>query len=368
MARRVRAYIGLGANVGDARATLTAAVAALAALPGARLRGVSPLYRTKPVGVEDQPDFLNAVVALDVPAGPDPGTGATALLVALKQLERSFGRQRRGRWGPRELDLDLLLFGRATLAIDRPPAGRPATANIDPGAAARLLEVPHPSMGDRLFVLRPLADLAPRLVPPGWHETVETVAGRQRATEGADAVVAAGDWSAPDRGWIAPAGGPILVERAAGADADEIARAHTASSDAAYRGHAPPDPNGFDRRRVMWRDILSETSNRTWVAREDGRIVGVLNIGAARDDAAGEVRVLYVLPAWWGTGAGQQLIDRAHDELAADYDEAELTVLEANRRARRFYERNGWRYIETRIEPHFGGRATSVARYRRSLP
>ena len=67
--RRVRAYIGLGANVGDARRTLAEAVAALSVLPGTRLRGVSPLYRTKPVGVSDQPDFLNAVVALEARAG-----------------------------------------------------------------------------------------------------------------------------------------------------------------------------------------------------------------------------------------------------------------------------------------------------------
>jgi 2-amino-4-hydroxy-6-hydroxymethyldihydropteridine diphosphokinase len=364
----VRAYIGLGANVGDARATLTAAVAALGALPGARLRGVSRLYRTTPVGVEDQPDFLNAAVALDVPAGPDPATGATALLVALKQLERSFGRQRRERWGPRELDLDLLLFGRARLAIERPREGRPATAAIDPGAAARLLEVPHPSMRERLFVLRPVADLAPGLVPPGWHETIETAARRRLEAEGRDAVLAIADWSAEDRAWIGPAGGQIRIERAGPADAEAIARAHTASSEAAYRGHAPADPNGLDRRRRMWNEILADPANHTYVAREAGRIVGVLNLGAARaDDAAGEVRVLYVRPAWWGSGAGQRLMDRAHRELAADHDEAVLTVLEANSRARRFYERNGWRLDELLVEPHFGGRPTRVARYRRSL-
>jgi 2-amino-4-hydroxy-6-hydroxymethyldihydropteridine diphosphokinase len=186
--RRVRAYIGLGANVGDAQRTLVAAVNALAVLPGARLRGVSRLYRTKPVGVTDQPDFLNAVVALDVPAGLDPEIGATALLVALKNLERSFGRQRRGRWGPRELDLDLLVFGRARLAIERAPEGTPLSAAIDPGVAGRLLEVPHPAMRERLFVLAPLADLAPDLVPPGWHETVRTACEQRERVEGRDAV------------------------------------------------------------------------------------------------------------------------------------------------------------------------------------
>ncbi len=193
--RRVRAYIGLGANVGDARRTLAEAVAALSALPGARLRGVSRLYRTKPVGVTDQPDFLNAVAALDVPAGESPAEGATALLVNLKRLEREFGRRARRRWGPRELDLDLLVFGRARLAIERPPGGTPLAADLEPGAAVRLLEVPHPSVAERLFVLAPLADLVPGLVPPGWHETVATAARRRSVLEGEDAVRPAGTWA-----------------------------------------------------------------------------------------------------------------------------------------------------------------------------
>lgn len=200
MSRHVRAYIGLGANVGDARRTLTDAVHALAALPGTHLRGVSRLYRTKPVGVTDQPDFLNAVVALDVPAGPDPATGATSLLVALKDLERAFGRRKRRRWGPRELDLDLLLFGRSRLAIERPPTGVPLSAATDPAAAARLLDVPHPSMRERLFVLAPLADLAPRLVAPGWHSTIGR-ARAERARLEPDAVTVAGRWAGGE--WVA---------------------------------------------------------------------------------------------------------------------------------------------------------------------
>ena len=86
-ARTVRAYVGLGANVGDAERTLAEAIRALDALPGVQLRGVSRLYATAPVGITDQPEFRNAVAALDVPAGPDPATGATALLAALKGLE-----------------------------------------------------------------------------------------------------------------------------------------------------------------------------------------------------------------------------------------------------------------------------------------
>ena len=164
---------------------MQAAVAALRAMPGVRLRGVSRFYRTAPVGVTDQPDFVNAVVALDVPAGPDPATGASALLIALKRIEGAFGRQARHRWGPRELDLDLLIFGRARLSIDRPTEGRSA----DPAKAELSLTVPHPEAQRRLFVLAPLADLAPGLVPPGWNETIETARRRQLDIEGSRAVV-----------------------------------------------------------------------------------------------------------------------------------------------------------------------------------
>lgn len=193
--RRVRAYVGLGANLGDPGATLAAAVHALAALPAARLRGVSRLYATRPVGVEDQPDFRNAVVALDVPAGADPETGAIALLVALKGLERAFGRRDRARWGPRELDLDLLVFGRARLALDRPPAG----LSLNRGKANRLLVVPHRDAADRLFVLAPLSDLAPRLVPPGWRHTVAWARGLREAVEEPDAVRPVAGWTGD--GW-----------------------------------------------------------------------------------------------------------------------------------------------------------------------
>ena len=199
--RRVRAYIGLGANVGDAESTLAEAVGALAALPGARLRGVSRLYATDPVGVTDQPEFRNAVVALDAPAGPDPDTGALALLIALKDLERAFGRRRRRRWGPRELDLDLLVFGRSRIAVERPPEARSLDADDEPAKAAKLLEVPHASASTRLFVLAPLADLAPRLVPPGWAMTVESARRRQERIEGPSAVRVIGRWDEREARW-----------------------------------------------------------------------------------------------------------------------------------------------------------------------
>lgn len=198
---RVRAYVGLGANVGDAREALAWAVGALAGLPGVRLRGVSRLYVTAPWGVTDQPDFRNAVVALDVPAGVDPTAGAIALLGKLKTLEREAGRRSGERWGPRVLDLDLLVFGRHRILVDRPSEARSLDAALDPGKAARRLEVPHRYAGERLFVLAPLADLAPRLVPPGWTETVETRRRRVAATEPADAVRVIGTWSEGSGRW-----------------------------------------------------------------------------------------------------------------------------------------------------------------------
>ena len=199
--RRVRAYVGLGANLGDADATLAAAIGALADLPGVRLRGVSRLYATAPVGLTDQPEFRNAAVALDVPAGRDSAAGALALLGRLKGLERTFGRRPRRRWGPRELDLDLLVFGRARLAIARNPDSRSTDATLDPVKAAKLLEVPHPRAAARLFVVAPLADLAPGLVPPGWGLSVESARRRQVSIEGALGVRPIAAWDAPAGRW-----------------------------------------------------------------------------------------------------------------------------------------------------------------------
>jgi 2-amino-4-hydroxy-6-hydroxymethyldihydropteridine diphosphokinase len=194
---RVRAYVGLGANVGEATESIAAAAHALGALPGVRLAGVSRLYATEPVGVIDQPEFRNAVVALDAPSGPDPETGALALLMALKAIERAFGRRPGERWGPREIDLDLLVFGRHRVDVERPPAGR----SDNPDKADLPLRVPHAEAQNRLFVLAPLADLAPRLAPPGWGETVATAADRQRLLEGREAARAIATWDG--EGWRA---------------------------------------------------------------------------------------------------------------------------------------------------------------------
>ena len=191
-----------GGQRGDAVDTLALAVRALAALPGARLRGVSRLYLTAPVGVADQPDFHNAVVALDVPRSATADAGALALVVALKGLERALGRTAGRRWGPRALDLDLLVYGRHRIHVARAAAARSA----DPArTGVQWLDVPHASARERAFVLAPLADLAPRLVPPGWRATVAHALAERSATDAPDPVRAVATWDRGSRMWV-PAG------------------------------------------------------------------------------------------------------------------------------------------------------------------
>jgi ribosomal protein S18 acetylase RimI-like enzyme len=153
----------------------------------------------------------------------------------------------------------------------------------------------------------------------------------------------------------------MIVRRATVADADELARVHCVSFQAAYGR-----PRDAARTREIWREAFVQPQPRVFAAVEEDTIVGVLSVGPARDESGdGEVYVIYVHPDWWGTQAGQLLIDRAHAVLADEFDDAVLTVLADNPRARRFYERNGWLFDELRAEPHFGGEPTAVARYRR---
>ena len=136
-----RAWVGIGANLGDARATVNAALAALASLPGCTLVQASPRYRSAPVEAAG-PDFINAVAALDTTLSP------LALLAALQAIEQHFGRQRPYPNAPRTLDLDLLLHGQTVLQTTT-------------------LTLPHPRLHLRAFVLQPLLDLAPTLAAPG---------------------------------------------------------------------------------------------------------------------------------------------------------------------------------------------------------
>ena len=137
----VKAFVGLGANLGEPEAQVRRAVTALGKFPMTRLLAVSSLYRSAPVGVGEQPDFINAVAAIET------GLSARALLDELLAIEARFGRRRDVPGAPRTLDLDLLLYGDSVLA--------------EPG-----LVVPHPRMHERAFVLVPLAEIAPDAVVP----------------------------------------------------------------------------------------------------------------------------------------------------------------------------------------------------------
>jgi len=193
-----RAVIGLGANVGRASSTIRDAIRALDDDASFRVAAVSCLYRTAPVGVTDQPDFYNAVALVDVPAGDDPAAGALALLVRLKDLERAFGRRKRRRWGPREIDLDIEAFGPHAIAVERPPEGQ----SLDFATkGTRLLVVPHAEAQQRLFVLAPWADVAPDQRPPGWTESIAAARNRARAAEGPDAVVPVAMWDVERCAW-----------------------------------------------------------------------------------------------------------------------------------------------------------------------
>jgi 2-amino-4-hydroxy-6-hydroxymethyldihydropteridine diphosphokinase len=150
-----RAYVGLGTNVGDRTAMLAAALEQLAADRRLEVVAVSAIRETEPVDFTDQPRFLNAVVAIDTDLPP------RELLDLLLGIERRLGRTREGpRFGPRTIDLDLLLYG--DRQIDE----------LD-------LEVPHPRLHERLFALEPLADLDPDLVVPGRGSVSDLVAGLQ---------------------------------------------------------------------------------------------------------------------------------------------------------------------------------------------
>lgn len=135
------AFVGLGANLGEPTAQLASGLAALVAHPGVARVRVSHVYRSAPVGVRDQPDFHNAVAVLHTVLT------AAELLALMQRIERDHGRQRLVRWGPRTLDLDLLLHGNQR-------CGDPA------------LQLPHPRMLERAFVLVPLAEVAPELRHP----------------------------------------------------------------------------------------------------------------------------------------------------------------------------------------------------------
>jgi 2-amino-4-hydroxy-6-hydroxymethyldihydropteridine diphosphokinase len=137
----VTAYIGLGANLGDREAGINRALVELVRSGACGLEKVSSLYETEPVGIREQPDFLNAVAEIETELAP------VELLAVLREVERKIGRKETVKWGPRLIDLDILLYGDTSHAEDN-------------------LKIPHPEMHKRAFVLTPLAEIAPQAQHP----------------------------------------------------------------------------------------------------------------------------------------------------------------------------------------------------------
>ena len=154
---RVSVYIGLGSNLQNPKRQVETALEELAQLPDTSLLDHSSLYRSRPVGPQDQDDFINAVAHLSTALAAD------SLLDALQQLEQQHHRVRERRWGPRSLDLDLLLYGDRTIDTPR-------------------LKVPHPEIAKRSFVLLPLHEIAPTdLRIPGLGLLQTLVTGTERS-------------------------------------------------------------------------------------------------------------------------------------------------------------------------------------------
>ena len=147
------AYIGFGSNIGDRLAHIQNAIDILSKTEGIALKQVSSIYKTEPVGYEAQAQFLNGVAAIQTSLSP------LSLLHTLKDIETAIGRKHRIRWGPREIDLDILIYGDLCVQTEK-------------------LVVPHPEMPLRGFVLVPLAEIAPDLVHPVFQETIQTLLNR----------------------------------------------------------------------------------------------------------------------------------------------------------------------------------------------
>jgi len=146
------AYIGLGSNLDGPEARITSAIKALEQIPGTIVLCCSSLYRSKPLGPRDQPEYINAVVQVDTRLEAQP------LLEHLQTVENRQGRVRTQRWGPRTLDLDLLLFDDLVVKTDA-------------------LTLPHPEMHKRAFVLFPLHEIAPEIAIPGHGPVRDLLSG-----------------------------------------------------------------------------------------------------------------------------------------------------------------------------------------------
>lgn len=144
----ITAYLSLGSNLGDRQANLEKAIELIKGHQGIQLEQVSSLYETEPVGYEDQDWFVNAVVEIATTLSPQELLGAAA------EVENQLGRVRTIRWGPRTVDVDILFYGNHLVVEEN-------------------LEIPHPRIQERAFVLKPLAEIAPDFVHPYYGQTAE---------------------------------------------------------------------------------------------------------------------------------------------------------------------------------------------------
>ena len=147
------AYIGFGSNIGNRLAYIQSAIHTLSETEGITLQKTSSIYTTDPIGYESQAQFLNGVAAIQTSLSP------LSLLHTLKDIEAAIGRKHRIRWGPREIDLDILIYGDLYLQTEK-------------------LVIPHPEMHLRGFVLVPLAEIAPDLVHPVFQKSIQTLLNR----------------------------------------------------------------------------------------------------------------------------------------------------------------------------------------------
>lgn len=148
--KKVRAFLGLGSNVGDRRQMIESAEARLDHQAGIRVVNRSSVYESDPWGKQDQSAFLNRVIEIETRLDPE------TLLRAIRQIENNLNRQRCEKWGPRTIDIDILLYH--SQMIDRPD-----------------LQIPHPRMTERRFMLEPLAEIAPKQIVPDTQRTIETL-------------------------------------------------------------------------------------------------------------------------------------------------------------------------------------------------
>jgi len=154
----VRAYLALGSNIGDRSAYIKAAIKMLKSCKGIDVVEISPFYNTSPVGYTEQPDFLNAVIAVDTILSPHE------LLITCLDIERRLGRIRTVHWGPRVIDIDIIFYNNEI---------------INEGD----LIIPHPRMQDREFVLKPLCDIASDFIHPVYNKSIKLLYEEWKAKE-----------------------------------------------------------------------------------------------------------------------------------------------------------------------------------------